>query len=122
MLPNAYQQYQNNAVMTANPAELTRMLYNGAIKFVNQGIESIEKKDFSSAHTYIMKAQRIIEELRATLDVKYEVGQQMDQLYVFIYDLLVQGNIKKDVKMLNDANDLIREFRDMWQEVIKMAK
>lgn len=122
MLSSTYQQYQNNAVMTASPMELTRMLYNGAIKFVNQGIESIEKKDFSNAHIYIMKAQRIIEELRATLDVKYEIGQQMDQLYVFIYELLVQGNIKKDVKVLNDANDLIREFRDMWQEVIKMAK
>lgn len=121
MLQNVYQQYQNNSIMTATPAELTRMLYNGAIKFVNQGIESIEKKDLASAHTYIIKAQCIMEELRATLDVKYEIGQQMDKLYVFIIDLLIQGNIKKDMNVLNQANDFIREFRDVWQQIMKQA-
>lgn len=122
MLPNSYQQYQNNAVLTASPAELTQMLYNGAIKFVNQGIESIEKSHMENAHVYIMKAQRIMEELRATLDTKYEIAQQMDNLYIFILELLVEGNIKKDIVLLNEANNLIREFRDMWQEVIKLTR
>lgn len=122
MLAGAYQQYQNNAVMTASGAELTLMLYNGAIKFINQGIESIEKENLAAAHTSIMKAQRIIEELRATLDEKYDVAKQMDTLYIFINELLVQANIKKDITQLEEARGLVREFRDMWQEVIKAAK
>lgn len=122
MLTNPYQQYQNNAVMTASGPELTLMLYNGAIKFINQGIDGIESSNVSAAHTAIMKAQRIIDELRATLDTKYEVATGMDALYVFINELLMQGNIKKDIKQLEEARELVREFRDTWQEVIKMAK
>ena len=34
-LPGAYAQYKNNKVLTASPAELTLMLYEGAIKFCN---------------------------------------------------------------------------------------
>ena len=37
--------YQKNAVMTASPAELTLMLYEGAIKFCNIGIVPIEKRE-----------------------------------------------------------------------------
>ena len=53
---NAYAQYQNNKVLAASPAELTLMLYNGAIKFCNIAEAAIEKKDVDKAHTNIVKA------------------------------------------------------------------
>ena len=70
--------YQKNAIMTASSAELTLMLYEGAIKFCNIGIVAIEKKDFEKANTNIKKAQAIITELRATLDRSEErrVGKE----------------------------------------------
>lgn len=119
---NAYAQYQNNSIMTATPAELTLMLYNGAIKFCNQTIEAMEKGDVQSSHTYCVKAQNIISELRVTLDKKYEVAQNMDALYDFIYNSLVEGNINKDVQKIQDALSIIREFRDMWQQVMKQPR
>lgn len=122
MLVNPYQQYQNNSVMTASPGELTLMLYNGAIKFINQGIEAISAKEVQKAHTYIIKAQNIIDELLATLDMKYEIASQLSSLYSFIKELLVEGNIYKDINKLEDARDMVRDFRDMWQEVLKAAK
>lgn len=122
MLANPYQKYQNNSIMTASPGELTLMLYNGTIKFINQGIEAIEKNEPSKAHNYIMRAQDIVEELHVTLDTKYEIGQQIEPLYVFIKELLVQGNIHKDITKLKEANELIREFRDMWQDLLKVGR
>ncbi|OON98150.1 MAG: flagellar export chaperone FliS [Epulopiscium sp. Nele67-Bin005] len=119
---NPYNQYQSNAVMTSSPGELTLMLYNGAIKFINLGIEAIEKKNISAAHTNIVKAQNIISELRATLDEKYEISKQMDALYEYVYDTLLQANMHKDVEKLQDALKIVREFRDMWQEVLKKTK
>lgn len=119
---NAYTQYQNNSVMTASPAELTLMLYNGAIKFCNQAVEAIEKKDLPGSHTFLIKAQNIIVELRATLDTKYPIAIEMDNLYEFIYRTLVEANMTKDIAKINDARDLIRDFRDTWQEVIKQRK
>ncbi len=118
-MTNPYLQYQTNSVMTASPAELTFMLYNGAIKFCNQAIESIEKKQMEESHNYIVKAQNIIEELRLTLNTKYEIAVEMEQMYIFIYQLLIEANIEKNANKIQDAIGLIREFRDVWQEIMK---
>ena len=122
MVTNPYQQYQNNSVMTATPGELTLMLYNGAIKFCNLAIEAIEQNDLQKAHQSNLRAQDIITELQATLDTKYEISKDMDRLYTFIKELLIEGNIRKESQKLVDARDLIREFRDTWQQVIKTAR
>lgn len=119
---NAYQKYQNNSVFTASPEELTLMLYNGAIKFCNLGKEAIEKKDIQTSHINIIKAQNIIQELRITLDTKYPVAEDMSRMYEFISQLLTEANIHKDTSKLDDALGLIREFRDTWQEAMKMRK
>lgn len=116
---NMYAQYQTNGIMTATPGELTLMLYNGAIKFCNITIEALENNNLQKANESNQRVQDIITELQATLDTKYEIGKQMDQLYNFILELLVEGNIHKDRQKIVDAQELIREFRDMWKEVIK---
>lgn len=40
----AFAQYNNSRVLTASPGELTLMLYDGAIKFLNIAEVGIEKK------------------------------------------------------------------------------
>lgn len=119
---NPYQTYQNNSILTASPEELILMLYNGAIKFCNQAVEAIEQNNIPKSNEYILKAQKIISELRVTLDKKYAVAEDMDRMYEFIYHLLVQANISKDVEKLNTAAQFIREFRDTWREAMKKAK
>ena len=119
---NPYQKYQNNSVLTASPEELILMLYNGAIKFCNQAVDAIEQNNIPKSNEYILKAQKIISELRVTLDKKYAVAEDMDRMYEFIYHLLVQANISKDVEKLNTATQFIREFRDTWREAMKKAK
>ena len=56
-LPDAYAAYNRNKVLTASPAELTLMLYEGAIKFCNIAIVGIENKDIEKAHTNIIKTE-----------------------------------------------------------------
>ena len=121
-MPNPYQNYQNNAILTAKPEQLTLMLYNGALKFTNIAIDAIEKDDYKKLNDASLRAQNIISELQSTLDMDYEVSREMDSLYTFIKERLVEGNIHKDKAKIQDARDLIREFRDLWQEVIKQNK
>ncbi len=116
-----YQQYQQNAVMTASPKELILMLYNGAIKFCNLAIEAFEQKDVGKQHLYIMRVQDIITELQLSLDDKYEISKEINELYAYIKHLLVQANIKKDPQQVIEAKELIGEFKSMWQELIKTA-
>ncbi len=121
MTPNGYaaQAYRGIQVNTASPAELTLMLYDGAIKFCNVAELGIDNNDILKAHTNIMKAERIIEELRNTLDFKYEVANDFDRVYDYIYATLVEANIKKDKEILEQALSAIREMRDTWKEVMK---
>lgn len=122
MALNAASIYQNNAIQTASPAELTLMLYDGAIKFCNIAMMGIEEKDIVKANDNLIKAQKIISELRATLDFKYPVAQEFERVYDYIYRQLVQANIKKDKEILEEALGYIREMRDTWKEVMRLNK
>ena len=122
MVTNQYMKYQESSISTATGPELTLMLYNGAIKFCNIAIEAIKNNDIQKAHTNIIRVQDIIIELRETLNKKYPIAREMDQLYEFISRLLVEGNIKKDINKIEDACVLIRNYRDAWQVAMKVAK
>ena len=124
MVNNAsgYNQYQKQKIMTATPAELTVMLYEGAIKFINVAIMAIEKKNIMKAHDNIMKAQRIIEEFRATLNFKYPVAKDFDTVYEYILSRLIQANMKKDKEILEECLVHLRGMRDTWKEVMKATK
>ena len=119
---NPYDKYKQNSVFTATKEELTLMLYEGALKFANQGITAIEEKDYAKANDLIIKVENIIREFQITLNQDVEVSKQLSPLYDYIYNLLVDGNMKKDVAKLSEARDLIREFRNMWKEAMRLAR
>lgn len=122
MSNNAYSQYANNRILTASPAELTLMLYEGAIKFCNIAIMAIENKDIEKAHINIMKVERIIEEFQITLDFKYPIANDFNNVYTYIMQRLREANITKDSEILEEVNGHIRTMRDTWKEVMKLAK
>ena len=112
---NAAKMYQQNSVKTASPARLTLMLYEGAIKFCNIGLEGIAERNNN-----IIKAEKIIVELRATLEMKYPVAKEFDRVYDYIYRRLVEANMKKDAEILKDALGHIKTMRDTWKEVMRI--
>ena len=118
-IQNPYEEYQRNKILTASPAEVTLMLYEGAIKFCNIAIMAIEQNDMEKAHTNIMKTQRIIEEFRNTLDRKYQVAEEFDKIYVYVLRRLFEANIGKDKEILEEVNTHLRSLRDTWKEVMK---
>ncbi len=118
---NAYAQYQNNKIMTASPAELTLMLYEGAIKFCNMAILGIEQENVEKAHNNIMKTQRIIEEFQITLNRSYEVAKDFDAVYTYLLERLREANAKKDKDILEEVLVHLRGMRDTWLEVMKKA-
>jgi len=108
--------------MTASPAELTLMLYDGAIKFCNIAGEAIENKDIQKAHINIIKAQRIIDYLRQTLDMNYAVAQDFENIYSYLSRRLVEANIKKDKSIIDEVNTHLHSVRDNWKEVMRVNK
>lgn len=116
------QQYNRNKILTASPAELTLMLYDGAIKFCNIALIGLENNDVEKVNTNIKKVENIIEEFQATLNRKYAVSEDFDNIYKYIYSLLVEANIKKDKELLERALNEIRGMRDTWKEVMAQTR
>lgn len=119
---NLANQYNRSKILTASPAELTLMLYEGAIKFCNVAMLGIEQNDIEKAHTNITKAERIISEFLATLDHKYPVAKDFENVYNYIYDKLIEANITKQPEPLEEATARLREMRDTWKEVMRLTK
>lgn len=119
-MPNAYAQYKNSKILTASPAELTLMLYEGAIKFCNIAIEACNDKDIQKAHNNIIKAERIIDHLRITLDMKYPVAQDFERIYSYLSNRLMLANATKNPEVLEEINTHLRAVRDTWKEVMRL--
>lgn len=118
---NPFNEYMRNKVMTATPAELTLMLYEGAVKFGNISIKAIEDGDIATAHANIVKVQNIIDEFRRTLDFKYPVAQDFENVYSYLSRRLIEANIHKDKEIMEEVVKHLRSMRDNWKEVMKKA-
>lgn len=116
-----YAAYANSKIMTATPAELTLMLYEGAIKFCNIAIMGIEEKDIEKTHNNIKKVENIITEFQVTLDHKYPVADDFDNIYKYLKDRLLEANVKKDKDILEEVLGHLRTMRDTWKEVMKLS-
>ena len=118
---NGYAQYKNSKIMTASPAELTLMLYDGAIKFGNIAIVAMENKDPAKAHENIVRVENIIQNFRETLDKRYPVWQDFENVYVYLLRRCHEANMKKDPEIMEEILKHLRSMRDNWKEVIKKA-
>ena len=119
---NPYKMYEQNSVTTASAGELTIMLYNGCLKFIKKAKQAIEKNNIEERNTNIQKAQNIIRELMVTLNMDYEVSKNMMALYDFIIQSLLEANIKNDLKKLEEAEQIVIDFRDTWKQVIQLNR
>ena len=108
--------------MTASPEALTLMLYNGAIRFVTESIQAVDKGNLERANAANLRAQDIVREFMSTLDMQYEISQGYFKLYDYIEYRLIQANLKKDRRQLEEAKNMLEELRDSWAQAMKTAK
>ena len=116
---NGYAQYQNSKIMTASPAELTLMLYEGAIKFGNIAIMAMENKDPAKAHENVVKVEKIVQNFRETLDKRYPIWEDFEKIYAYLLRRCHEANIAKDPEIMQEVVDHLRSMRDNWKEVMK---
>src|SRR5690554_763030 len=111
---NAYNTYKMNSILTASPEELTLMLYNGLVKFIMKAQKAIEDKDIQNAHDSIIRAEKIIEEFQATLDMQYDLSKGLAMMYDYMHDRLIDANMKKDISILDEVLRYAKDLRDTW--------
>ncbi len=120
-MSNPYRQYQKTAVITASREKILLMLYEGAIRFVKQAIAAMKEKKIAEKGRCISKATAILSELMATLDFKAggELAMDLENLYVFMIDKLIEGNIKNEVSCLENVADILSTLYVAWKDVVE---
>lgn len=116
-------QYLENAVLTASPAKLVEMLYEKSVELLKEAKELIEKESFLDANEKIKRVQDIVIELNASLDMERggQIAQSLRSLYLYMYRTLVEANIKKDIKKLDEILGYFEELLEAWRTAMKSA-
>ncbi|MBW7452491.1 flagellar export chaperone FliS [Paenibacillus sepulcri] len=119
MIPTPYQKYQQSSVQTASPGQLVIMLYDGAIRFVKQSIEAIKNKDIQKANHFLLKAQTVIHELVASVDIQYPISKQLLQIYEYMMHRLIQANVNKNSEAADEVLSYLTDLKEAWLVAVK---
>jgi len=109
--------YHKQDVLTANSVDLIVMLYDALKKNIILGKRGIAKMDVNSAHTHLMKAQEIVTALINSLDMNYQIAEDLLAIYDFILRSLEDANVRKDAEPLEPLLDIVESLREAWKEI-----
>lgn len=119
---NPYKQYQEQAVRSASPDKLILMLFDGAIRFSGRAKRFIEEKNYEEAGKAIYRCEDIIDYLISTLNPKIPVASEIEKMYEYIQYNFVQANMTKDISYLEEAENHLREFREVWKQAGELVR
>ncbi|MEM6750014.1 MAG: flagellar export chaperone FliS [Planctomycetota bacterium] len=116
MSPAGVNPYLKTKVLTASPQELRLMLFDGVLKFCRQGRAALDEGTFDRSYDNLIRAQKIVLELNTSLktDLLPEVTSRLAALYTYIYRLLIEANIERQLKPLDEAIGLLEYERETW--------
>lgn len=120
-MSNPYSNYQKTQVITSSREKILLMLYEGAIRFTKHAHKDLLDGNIASKGKYVSKSTAIISELMATLDFEAagELAKDLESLYVFMIDKLIEGNIKNDPECFLVVENLLRTLYEAWKDVIE---
>ena len=116
---NGHERYLETAVETASPARLIVMLYDGAIRFINEAAYAMQQRDYETQNTKLQRAQKILAELISSLDFDKggEIAENLYRLYTYMYNQLVEANINDSRDRLEHVVHLLSELREAWDTI-----
>lgn len=109
-------EYRKTAVNSASPLQLVVMLYDGALRHLHAGCVAMESKNYFEQNASFTKAQKVLSELMACLDMQKggEVAHQLMALYTYCYNQIVEANIEDDPAKVRNCEHVLRELRESW--------
>ena len=114
--------YRRQDVMTASSTDLIVMLYDALKKNMIQGRRGIAQKNIPAAHKHLIKAQEIVTELVNSLDMNYQIAEELLSIYEFILSSLEDANLQKDPAILEPVIEIVDSLRSAWAEISSSNK
>lgn len=111
-------------MLGASPVQLVVMLYDGALRFMEQGKAAMATGNRFRQNQQIQRAQQIVMELMSTLDMVRggEISTNLLALYTYIIEQLLTGNIEDQVEPIERSIRIMSELRESWNELDKIAR
>jgi flagellar protein FliS len=122
MTAQVYNQYRKTTVETMTPTKLLLMLYDGALNSLRSAAKAVDEKDMNMAHNHLIKVQDIVTELMSTLNMEYDISQQLYALYDYIFMRLVEANTTKDKAIIKEVYQFLSEIRDTFAQAADEAR
>jgi flagellar protein FliS len=114
------EQYLEQVVESASQEKLLMLLVDGAANFIRRAIIAFEKDRFEEVNNNLIKAQNIYLELVITLDLDAgEFAESLGQVYQYLYNLLIEANMEKNLDKMQTGLRLAEQIRDLWKETIE---
>jgi flagellar secretion chaperone FliS len=120
---NATSEYTRQAVLTASPVKLVVLMYDGAIRFMEQARLHLRRNANAACGSAITRAYNVVSELRLSLDFDAggprgkEIARELERLYTFVLDTLVQSNVERSDESLADAIVIMRTLKEGWDGI-----
>lgn len=113
--------YQTTDINTSSPTRLVVMLYQGAIRFLNQAVEAIRQKDLSAKRASVDKTLAIIQHLQCTLDFEKApaIAADLSRLYDYVSSRVLEGSLQLKAEPLEESVRLLNTLMESWAEVAR---
>lgn len=124
MNSHSYQAYKQQSVMTMTPAEMLTMLYDGILKemYIVKKAFGQEPQNLAEINHSLQKAQKIINYLKSSLDMNFDIANHLFSLYDYCNRILIQANIKKEPSGLEEIEDIIAQLRESYIQADKSIR
>lgn len=115
--------YKQQSILTATPGQLVVMLYDGCLRFLQQGALAMRDGNLAEAGTRLSRAEAIIDELLSTLDMEQggQIASRLQGIYVFCVRHLMEARLERDADKIDKIGELLSELRDSWAHVAATA-
>ncbi|MDR3231201.1 MAG: flagellar export chaperone FliS [Synergistaceae bacterium] len=116
--------YQATQISTATKEQLLLITYDIGIRSCRLAEttlgEDAKNQDLDLANREILRAQDVIRELMITLNTEKggEMAHALMRLYDYMYQQLVEANIKKEVKNVTLVRSMLEELKGTWEEAL----
>lgn len=94
------------------------MLYDGLLQSLDKAKEAIEARNLEQQNDQLLRAQRILSELSAGIDLDKggEIGGNLMSIYAFCMARLIEANLQDRAEPVLHARRVLAPLRDAWAE------
>lgn len=108
--------YRSSHLGTASPGQLVVMLYDGALRFLEEAARAYRSGEGAAGDRAVTRAERVLLELMGCLDLRYELAQTLLGLYRFSFQQLADARRRRDAQALDQVRGWLGDLRDAWAQ------